>query len=155
MELIAVFLALGIAFPLIGLGIGKLLRPKSVPNPIKEAPYESGEEAIGSPWGRFNPRYVIVGLFFLLFEVEIVLLMPLLLSPDAEFLKTHPEAKNLLVFYRQNMFWEALLFVGLLFLGLLWAWKEGLLSWLPQRRLRTNLPSSEAKSIGLPEDLYR
>jgi NADH-quinone oxidoreductase subunit A len=69
------FLVLGIAFVLVNLWISSLIRP-SDPHTEKLLPYECGEESTGTGFGRFNPRFYIIGLIFLLFDIETVFIFP-------------------------------------------------------------------------------
>ena len=64
-----------ILFVGIGLFTAFLIRPNR-PNVEKNTNYECGEDPIGLAWGRFNPRFYIVALIFILFDVEIVFLFP-------------------------------------------------------------------------------
>ncbi|MCX6152822.1 MAG: NADH-quinone oxidoreductase subunit A [Candidatus Kapabacteria bacterium] len=73
--IILIFFIVGVLFVAAGLFVSSLIRP-SHPNKIKNSTYECGEEPIGSPWIKFNIRYYVVALMFLLFEVEIVFLFP-------------------------------------------------------------------------------
>ncbi len=72
---IAIFMALGLAFVLVNLLVGKLLRPEA-PNREKQAIYECGEPTIGSNWVQFDLRFYVVALFFLVFDVELALIYP-------------------------------------------------------------------------------
>ena len=108
------FLILAIIFVAGGLVTSKILRPHN-PNAFKLAAYECGEDAIGSPWIKFNIRYYVVALIFILFDVEIVFLFPwaLVLKP---------------------MGWLALgemcTFLGILLAGYIYAWAKGDLEWV-------------------------
>ena len=70
------FLAVGLVFILVNLGLGWVLRP-SRPYEEKLKPYECGEEPVGTAWVQFNIRFYVVALIFILFEVEIVLTYPI------------------------------------------------------------------------------
>jgi NADH-quinone oxidoreductase subunit A len=50
------------------LAVGSLLRPRH-PNPSKASAYECGEPPVGSPWIRFNLRFYIIALVFIIFDV--------------------------------------------------------------------------------------
>lgn len=113
-----IFLALGIIFIAITLFISSLIRPH-LPSPEKLSPYECGEVPIGSPWVRFNIRFYIIALIFLIFDVEILLLYPWAV-----------------VFKRIGTiaFYEMLLFVLILIVGFIYVWREGYLEWVKPRR---------------------
>lgn len=69
------FLLFGMIFVAGGIIANKFLGPRK-PNPIKLSNYECGERPVGSPWVRFNIRYYIIAIIFLVFEMEIVFLLP-------------------------------------------------------------------------------
>ncbi len=73
--IILLYFILGSVFVGIALIAAALIRP-SRPNPIKNSTYECGEIPIGEPWVRFNVRFYVIALVFLLFDVEIVFLLP-------------------------------------------------------------------------------
>ncbi|WP_027003466.1 NADH-quinone oxidoreductase subunit A [Hugenholtzia roseola] len=129
---IFVFLIGGLIFAWIATNVGRLFRPYR-PNQEKNAIYECGEEPIGRRWGRFNVRYYVLALAFLIFEVEIIFLFPWATlfekSPAAEL--SQSTAIFILI--------EMLFFIAVLFLGLLYLWRKGWLDWektatLPKRK---------------------
>src|SRR3989441_8397980 len=69
------FVAVGAAFVLVHLMIGKLIRPAK-PNPEKTAIYECGEPTIGSSWIQFDLRFYVVALLFVIFDVEVAFFFP-------------------------------------------------------------------------------
>jgi NADH-quinone oxidoreductase subunit A len=73
--IILLYFIVGSVFVGIALIAAALIRP-SRPNPIKNSTYECGEIPIGEPWVRFNVRFYVIALVFLLFDVEIVFLLP-------------------------------------------------------------------------------
>src|SRR3989304_1057213 len=74
--MVLLFLIVGFVFVALGLITSAIIRPHH-PNPVKQSTYECGEELIsGSPWIKFNIRFYVVALVFLLFDVEIVFLLP-------------------------------------------------------------------------------
>ncbi|TCD47299.1 NADH-quinone oxidoreductase subunit A [Chlorobium sp. N1] len=109
-----VFLLLGVVFVAGGYLTARLLRP-SRPNPVKSSTYECGEEAVGSAWVKFNIRFYVVALIFIIFDVEVVFLFPWAT-----------------VFRQLGSFalFEALVFAGILVLGLVYAWVKGDLDWV-------------------------
>ena len=82
--------------------------------------YECGERPIGGAWFNFNPRFYIIALVFVIFEVEIALTIPVALV----FRKW--------VYNHQGMlaFTEILAFVAILFTGLVWIWASKDLEWV-------------------------
>ena len=93
--------------------MGILLGPKR-PDPIKTATYESGVETIGDTWIQFRAQYYLIGLIFLIFDVEVIFLFPIALAFD-----------------RLSLFsvLATITFVLILLLGLLLEWRKGALEW--------------------------
>jgi len=87
---------------------------KHKPNPIKNATYESGMQTVGPTWIQFNFRYYLFALIFVIFDVETVFLYPWAVA------------------YRQLDWFtlvEVFIFVGILVVGLAYAWKKRALEW--------------------------
>ncbi|GAA4310927.1 NADH-quinone oxidoreductase subunit A [Nibribacter koreensis] len=140
---ILLFLIGGVVFVALGLFASRLLRPNN-PNSEKLATYESGEEALGNAWGAFNPRFYVIALVFLLFEVELVFLFPwAVVFGDKELI----EASN------GTWGWFALaemfFFVLVLALSLAYAWVKGHLDWIKPKPV---VPKSRSK---IPGNLYQ
>ncbi|MCL4157775.1 UNVERIFIED_CONTAM: hypothetical protein GTU68_066457 [Idotea baltica] len=95
------------------LAIAKLLRPNK-PNKEKLSSYESGEQAEGPALVSFNIRFYVIAIIFLLFEVELVLLFP------------WATVFGKWAWYAIS---EMFIFIFLLALGLVYAWREGHLDW--------------------------
>ena len=96
------------------LGIAALLRPVR-PNRDKLLAYESGVDAIGDGWSQSQIRYYVFALLFVIFDVEAVFIFPW---------ATRLEAYGLFGLV------EMAAFVGVLLLGLLYAWRKGVLRWV-------------------------
>ncbi len=113
------------AFAFIGgiLLFGKLLRPDR-PNEEKLTTYESGEEPVGNANIQFNPRFYVIALIFVLFDVELVLLFPWATVFGQATLIA--ETDGLWGWFTLT---EAFIFVGVLALGLAYAWAKGYLDW--------------------------
>jgi NADH-quinone oxidoreductase subunit A len=139
---VLLFIIGGILFILVSLFVSKLIRPDR-PNPEKLSTYESGEEPVGSAYTQFNIRFYIVALIFLLFEVEIVFLFPWsTIFANKALLK---ETKGMWGWYALI---EMLIFIGVLALGLAYAWVNGYLDWV-----KPNPSPTEFKSK-VPKELY-
>ncbi|GIM45697.1 NADH-quinone oxidoreductase subunit A [Collibacillus ludicampi] len=111
---VTLFLILGIALPVGALYVlGPLLRPKK-PNPMKLSTYESGLEPVGEGQVRYNVRYYLFALLFVVFDVEILFLYPWAVSFE-----------KLGVFGYAEVF----LFLFFLIIGLVYAWKKKVLEW--------------------------
>ena len=113
------YLGVLVTFALAG-GIGALvivlastLGPKR-PSPAKSEPFECGKQPFELPSGRFTIKFYLVGMLFILFDVELVFLFPWAV-----------------VYRKLGLFglWEMLLFLGIVMLGFVYAWKKGALEW--------------------------
>jgi NADH-quinone oxidoreductase subunit A len=113
-----VFLALAVGFCIITFALSWLLRPKR-PYAAKEAAYECGEEAEGTGWVQFNVRFYLVALFFIVFDVEIVFMLPWAVAFN-EMLRS----------LGALAFVEMVVFVGILVAGLAYVWAKGDLTWV-------------------------
>src|SRR5262249_2919102 len=126
---VLLFSATAILFVLGSLVAGHFLRPRA-PNREKSMIYECGEKPIGQAWFNFNPRFYLVALVFVIFEVEIAFMYPVA-SVYKWFLD---QGKGLLVFS------EITVFVAILAVGLPSCWAMGALNWvqgLKQEVLKT------------------
>jgi NADH-quinone oxidoreductase subunit A len=86
--------------------------------------YECGEPAMGRAWVNFNIRFYLVALIFIIFEVEIAFIFPV----AAVFRGWIESGQGIFAFI------EILLFIGILFLGLIYAWAKGDLEWVKKVR---------------------
>lgn len=111
--IVTVFLVLGTAFPIFVLWLGKRLRPNK-PTLEKETNYESGNDPVGGTQIRFNIRYYLYALMFVVFDVATVFLYPWAV------------AYNQLGLFALV---EMVIFIGLLMVGLIYAWKKKVLQW--------------------------
>jgi NADH-quinone oxidoreductase subunit A len=121
---VLVFTVLGLGFVGVNLLIGRLLRPSN-PQVRKLSTYECGEPAMGSAWVNFNIRFYIVALIFIIFEVEIAFMFPV----ASVFRRWLEGGQGVFAFF------EILIFVGILFLGLVYAWVKGDLEWVKKVRV--------------------
>jgi len=140
---ILLFLVGGAIFVVIGLLTAKLIRPNR-PNTEKLTTYESGEEPIGNSWVQFNPRFYVVALIFIIFDVELAFLFPW---------ATVFGRKDLIEATNGVWGWfsliEMFIFIGILVLGLAYAWAKGHLDWIKPAPI---IPKSRSK---IPAELYR
>ena len=116
---VLVFLLVALGFLAVTLLIGRLLRP-STPSHDKGMGYECGEQPLGGGWFNFNPRFYMVALVFLIFDVEVAF--------------TYPVAAVFLDWVRTGQgataFAEIAAFIAVLALGLAYVWRRGDLRWL-------------------------
>ena len=112
-EFVGVLGIITVTIPIVALLLAWTIRPKK-PNPLKQETYESGIQTIGDTWVQFKAQYYIYAIIFVIFDVEAVFLMPFAV------------ALNQLPLYA--LVW-AIVFIVLLFDGLLYAWRKGALHW--------------------------
>jgi len=140
---ILLFLIGGALFILLGLFTAKQIRPHR-PNAEKLATYECGEEAVGNAWVQFNPRFYIIALIFIIFDVELAFMFPwAVVFGNRELI----EATNGL--WGWFALTEMLVFIGILALGLAYAWVKGHLDWVKPKPI---IPQSHST---VPLDLYQ
>ncbi|QLG50742.1 NADH-quinone oxidoreductase subunit A [Natrinema halophilum] len=109
----------GMLIPLSMMAVSYLLRP-TVPETSKRATYESGEIPTGGTRIRFNIQYYMVALLFVVFDIETVLLFPWAVVYRDALAADIPLVRAL---------GPMLLFVGILLVGLAWAWRNGAVQW--------------------------
>ena len=110
---LGIFLLVALFFPVMALGPAFLLQPKQ-PSPQKYIPYECGVDPIGSPYVQYRAGYFLYALLFIVFDIETVFLYPWAVS-----------------FNRLGLFafLEMFVFLGILAIGLWYAWRKGDLAW--------------------------
>ncbi|KPV42824.1 NADH-quinone oxidoreductase subunit A [Alicyclobacillus ferrooxydans] len=112
--LIVLYVVLGIFLPVASIWvIGPILRPNK-PSEAKGSTYESGLEPVGDAHVRYNARYYLFALMFVVFDVETLFLYPWAVA-----------------FKKLGMFalTEMLIFIVLLVIGLAYAWRKKVLEW--------------------------
>jgi NADH-quinone oxidoreductase subunit A len=109
--LVQMLIAAGLAAGLIG---ASTLLGKRARSPLKDTPYESGMAPVGSARERFSVKFYLVGMIFILFDIEAVFLYPWAV-----------------VFRELKMFAfaEMFIFVALIMVGFFYVWKKGALDW--------------------------
>jgi len=149
---ILVFIITGFVLVAITLFIGRLLAPKN-PTAEKLTSYECGEEPTGSAWLPFNPRFYVIALIFLLFDVEMVFIIPWatifgnhqLIAADARW------GRLTLV--------EMFVFVGILILGLVYVWIKKDLDWIKPNvvtpQTNVNIPASVYQQLNQQQEHYQ
>jgi NADH-quinone oxidoreductase subunit A len=116
---VLLFSATAILFVFGSLLAGRFLRPHA-PNREKSMIYECGEKPIGQAWFNFNPRFYLIALVFVIFEVEIAFMFPV--ASVYKWFLDH--GQGVLVFL------EIAVFVAILAVGLAYVWAMGDLNWV-------------------------
>jgi len=110
---VALLFLIAIGFGVLPLVISYLARPKR-PTPVKTSTYECGLQTIGPTWVRFRLGFYLYALVFVIFDVETVFLYPWAVA-----------YKQLGLF----AFVEMLIFIAVLVVGLIYAWRKRALEW--------------------------
>jgi len=110
---VLIFTVLIVAFGVVSLAVARLVRP-SRPDAVKLANYECGAEPIGSAWVQFPVGFYLVALLFIVFDTLAVFLFPWALVLKSIGLRA---------------FWVMAAFVGIIGLGWVYAYREGVLEW--------------------------
>ncbi|MDX9943502.1 MAG: NADH-quinone oxidoreductase subunit A [Azonexus sp.] len=116
---ILMFVLVGVAVGVLPIVMGFVLAPRK-PDPEKLSPYECGFEAFEDARMKFDVRYYLVAILFILFDLEIAFLVPW-----AVVFSDMVAIDSLKVFG----FVEMLIFMGILALGDIYAWAKGALEW--------------------------
>lgn len=111
---VGIFMVVGAGLCAALLGLGKVLRPVR-PQSEKYITYESGVDPVGTTWSQSQVRYYMFALLFVLFDVEAVFIFPW--------------ATRLEVYGTFGLV-EMLVFIAVLALGLVYAWRKKVLRWL-------------------------
>lgn len=108
------FLALAVIFPVAAILLAKLVRPYR-PQGVKLEPYECGIRPLSDSRGRYTVRFYIIAILFVIFDVETIFLFPWAVR------------------YRALGWFgvaEVAVFLAILFVGYIWAYKKGALEWV-------------------------
>jgi NADH-quinone oxidoreductase subunit A len=124
--LIQMLIAIGLAAGLIG---ASSLLGKRAKSPLKDTPYESGMAPVGSARERFSVKFYMVGMIFILFDIEAVFLYPWAVV-----------YRDLKMF----AFGEMFVFVALVMIGFFYVWKKGALDWANPTETKS-APREDAK----------
>lgn len=116
---VLVFTILGLGLCALHLALGRLLRPHN-PEAKKLTTYECGEPPTGSAWINFNIRFYLIALVFLIFEIEITFIVPVVVVFRDWVLR----GNGLFAFT------EILIFLAILVVGLVYVWAKRDLEWI-------------------------
>ena len=114
---LALFAAVAVAFPIILLSVAQLwvkaFQPQK-PSAIKNDSYECGVPSTGTPWIQFKAHYYLYAILFLVFDVEVLFLLPCAVAFTG---------------LSAGALFAMLVFILLLAEGLVWFWHRGHLEW--------------------------
>lgn len=127
-----IFMIIAVVLVVAGIFTASLIRPKR-PTKEKKIIYECGEETIGSPYVKFNIRFYVVALIFIIFDVEVVLLFPWAMAYRD---------------YGPAGFLVGIIFLIILVLGMAYEWRKGDLDW---DRPKPNIPKLTNDKAGFEE----
>lgn len=110
---IGIFAAFAVVFPILPIVLARFVAPRK-PSPTKQMSYECGMEPVGDPWVQFRVQYYIFALIFVIFDVEAIFIFPWAVGF---------KQLGLLGFIEMGIF------LAILGVGLLYAWKKRALEW--------------------------
>jgi len=110
---VLIFIVLGVIFGAVPMGLGFLLGPRRADDE-KNSPYECGFEAFEDARMKFDVRYYLVAILFIIFDLEIAFLFPWAVVLDE---------------IGYFGFMAMMLFLGVLVVGFIYEWKKGALEW--------------------------
>jgi NADH-quinone oxidoreductase subunit A len=148
---ILIFLIVGIIMVCLGFMANRVLSTSN-PNLIKLSSYECGEEPTGNAWLPFNPRFYVIALVFLLFDVEMVFIFPwATVFGNHEIIAAAPK-------WGWFSLVEMFIFLGILILGLIYVWVKGDLDWIKPNPIipttNVNIPASVYQKLNLEQSAY-
>lgn len=114
-SVVGLLAVVGVLFVAVAFGAGRLLRPV-VPTPEKLLAYECGVDPVGEGWAHTQVRYYVYAFLYVIFAVDSIFLFPwatVFAAPG----------------YGATTLVEMFIFLGFLAVGLLYAWKKGVLEW--------------------------
>lgn len=116
---VLMFIVIGLSIGVAPMVLGRLLAPNR-PDPQKLTPYECGFDAFEEARMRFDVRYYLIAILFILFDLEVAFLLPW-----ASIVKELAGAESVRLFG----FYEMFVFLGILVIGYVYVWRKGALDW--------------------------
>jgi NADH-quinone oxidoreductase subunit A len=117
---IFIYLVILIGFAITTLILAHTIGP-SKRTPVKEMPYESGMDPIGDARQRFDVKFYLVAIMFLVFDVELLFLYPWAVIAYQE--------GQLPGVLKGPVFWSVLVFIVLLLVAYIYDWRKGVFRW--------------------------
>jgi NADH-quinone oxidoreductase subunit A len=124
-------------FAIIGFVVASLILTHVVgpsrKTPVKMMPYESGMDPIGDARQRFDVKFYLIAILFLVFDVELLFLYPWAVvayrKPPTAGANAEATGAFLPLEIRTLVFWEVLVFLGTLVVAYVYAWRKGVFQW--------------------------
>ncbi|MGL4549551.1 MAG: NADH-quinone oxidoreductase subunit A [Gemmataceae bacterium] len=114
---LGVVLGFAVAAPL----TAHLIAPKKL-TPVKQMPYESGMDPIGDARQKFDVKFYLIAILFLVFDVELLFLYP--------WAATYQDGGGLIpLAFREVVFWEIQAFLLTVIVAYIYAWRKGVFKW--------------------------
>jgi len=119
-----IYLVAVLAFAVAAIVVPHLVAPKHR-TPVKQMPYESGMDPIGSARQRFDVKFYLIAILFLVFDVELLFLYPWAASYEGA-----GEGGSILpAGFRGVVFWEVVIFLATVVVAYVYAWRRGVFRW--------------------------
>ena len=115
-----IYLVAVIGFAVSAVVAAHVMGPKKL-TPVKQMPYESGMDPIGNARQRFDVRFYLVAILFLVFDVELLFLYP--------WSATYQEGSIIPDAFRELVFWEVMAFLASVVVAYVYAWRKGVFKW--------------------------
>lgn len=120
---IFLYLAFIVAFVIASMILAHTVGPRRN-TPVKLMPYESGMDPIGDARQRFDVKFYLVAIMFLVFDVELLFLYPWAVVAYAPV-----EGGGYGPILSRPVFWSVLIFIGLLLIAYIYDWRKGVFKW--------------------------
>jgi NADH-quinone oxidoreductase subunit A len=128
-EYTPIFLLLIVAIAIgAGMMIASAVLAPSKTTKVKQMPYESGMDPIGDARQRFDVRFYLVAIVFLLFDVELLFLYPWAVAQWSAAVSDGAIA-GIPAEFRGWVFWEIMVFIVILAAAFAYAWRKGVFEW--------------------------
>jgi len=118
-----IYLVVVIGFSVGAVAAAHVMGPRKR-TPVKQMPYESGMDPIGNARQRFDVRFYLVAILFLVFDLEL-----LFLYPWSATYQDGREGSIIPAAFREVVFWEVMAFLASVVVAYVYAWRKGVFKW--------------------------
>ena len=119
---IFIYLVVILGFAVSAVIVSHLLGPRKL-TPVKQMPYESGMDPIGDARQKFDVKFYLIAILFLVFDVELLFLYPWAAAAYRDPAGVLPEP------FMDIIFWEVVLFLATIVVAYVYAWRKGVFRW--------------------------